>query len=153
MNTNPLTTLRKSAQVKSAIENSTIANDWVRTGRVDASVLLEGGVANLDPVPSRISAGTVDLTGGYRGNVSRVDLVVDGSVAATDPNPAAGRFGLTWDASAAQPGDYVLQVEAGITTGTTPTTFGPDQAVTRAQLATFLWRYAGNPNPESGQAA
>ncbi len=33
----------------------------------------------------------------------------------------------------------------GITTGTTPTTFSPDRPVTRAETATFLWRYAGSP--------
>ncbi len=36
-------------------------------------------------------------------------------------------------------------VEQGITTGTTPTTFSPGSAVTRGQLATFLWRFAGEP--------
>lgn len=35
--------------------------------------------------------------------------------------------------------------ERGITTGTSPTTFSPDQQVTRAQMATFLWRLAGSP--------
>jgi len=33
----------------------------------------------------------------------------------------------------------------GITTGTTPTTFDPNATVTRAQMATFLWRYVGRP--------
>ena len=31
-------------------------------------------------------------------------------------------------------------VEAGITTGTTPTTFSPNNQVTRAEMAVFLWR-------------
>jgi len=39
--------------------------------------------------------------------------------------------------------DYL--VEQAITTGTTPSTFSPDSAVTRGQLATFLWRHAGQP--------
>jgi len=175
------------AQVEAAIENTTVPNDWVRTGRMDASLLLRGGVANLDPVRPRISAGSVDLTGQYRGNVTRIDLTVDGMVAASDKSPTAGRFELLWDASTAVAGDHTLQVEAvdasgnsvpggavsvqvyegsgfddvvrnsfydtavtwmvnsSITSGTSPTTFGPDSPVTRAQLATFLWRYAGNP--------
>jgi hypothetical protein len=33
----------------------------------------------------------------------------------------------------------------GITAGTSPTTFSPDDPVTRAQMATFLWRLAGEP--------
>ncbi len=36
--------------------------------------------------------------------------------------------------------------EAGVTTGLTPESFGPDLPVTRAQAATFLWRTAGTPN-------
>ena len=35
----------------------------------------------------------------------------------------------------------------GITTGTSPTTFSPDDSVTRAQMAAFLWRYAVRPEP------
>ena len=42
---------------------------------------------------------------------------------------------------------------SGITTGTSPTTFAPDEPVTRGQLATFLYRYKGEPpviiNPAS----
>ena len=34
----------------------------------------------------------------------------------------------------------------GITTGTSPTTFGPDETLTRAQAATFLHRLAGKPS-------
>lgn len=36
-------------------------------------------------------------------------------------------------------------VDNGITNGVTATTFGPDQAVSRAQMVTFLWRAAGSP--------
>ena len=35
----------------------------------------------------------------------------------------------------------------GFTTGTSPTTFSPDDPVTRAQLVTFLWRLLGEPAP------
>ena len=35
----------------------------------------------------------------------------------------------------------------GITSGTSATTFSPDNACTRAQMATFLWRAAGSPKP------
>ena len=38
-------------------------------------------------------------------------------------------------------------MENGITTGTKDTTFSPNQACTRAQIVTFLWRYAGKPAP------
>lgn len=38
-------------------------------------------------------------------------------------------------------------VENNITTGTTETTFSPDALCTRAQIVTFLWRSAGEPQP------
>ena len=41
-------------------------------------------------------------------------------------------------------------VEKGITNGVSETLFGPDQACTRAQIVTFLWRAAGSPEPKSG---
>lgn len=37
----------------------------------------------------------------------------------------------------------------GITKGTTPTTFSPNDVCTRAQAVTFLWRAAGKPAPKS----
>lgn len=46
--------------------------------------------------------------------------------------------------------DAVLwAVEKGITSGTTATTFSPDNTCTRAQTVTFLWRAAGSPAPAS----
>ena len=41
-------------------------------------------------------------------------------------------------------------VNKGITNGVSETLFGPDQACTRAQIVTFLWRAAGSPEPKSG---
>ena len=38
-------------------------------------------------------------------------------------------------------------VEKGITTGTSATTFSPDDTCTRCQVVTFLWRAAGSPEP------
>lgn len=40
-------------------------------------------------------------------------------------------------------------VDEGITNGTTATTFSPNKACTRAQMVTFLWRAAGEPEPET----
>ena len=39
-------------------------------------------------------------------------------------------------------------VEKGITNGKTPTSFGPEDPCTRAQIVTFLWRAAGSPEPK-----
>ena len=40
-------------------------------------------------------------------------------------------------------------VDMGITTGTSETTFSPDNDCLRAQVVTFLWRAAGEPTPTS----
>ncbi len=40
-------------------------------------------------------------------------------------------------------------VAKGVTSGTTSTTFSPDKTCTRSQAVTFLWRAAGQPEPES----
>jgi subtilase family protein/S-layer family protein len=51
----------------------------------------------------------------------------------------------TWYAAA------VAWAEAvGVTTGTGPGVFSPDEVVSRGQLATFMWRTAGEPAPSSG---
>ncbi|MDR3766388.1 MAG: S-layer homology domain-containing protein [Butyricicoccus sp.] len=42
--------------------------------------------------------------------------------------------------------------DQGITQGTTETTFSPDLPCTRAQIITFLWRAAGSPEPQTGNA-
>ena len=39
-----------------------------------------------------------------------------------------------------------------LTTGTAPGIFSPDAGITRGQLATFLWRYAGEPTAPLGSA-
>ena len=43
-------------------------------------------------------------------------------------------------------------VEKGVTNGVSETLFGPDQACTRAQIVTFLWRAAGSPEPKRGSS-
>ena len=43
-------------------------------------------------------------------------------------------------------------VAQNITSGTSATTFSPDETCTRAQIITFLWRAAGSPAPENPSA-
>lgn len=43
-------------------------------------------------------------------------------------------------------------VSLKMTSGTGPRTFSPEKPATRAQAVTFLWRAAGCPEPESGEA-
>jgi len=42
-------------------------------------------------------------------------------------------------------------VELGVTTGTSPKTFGPNESCTRAQAVTFLWRAAGQPTAKNAK--
>ena len=44
-----------------------------------------------------------------------------------------------------QQGSVSWAADRQITTGTSPTTFDPDDTLTRAHLVTFLWRYQGKP--------
>ena len=44
-------------------------------------------------------------------------------------------------------------VEQGITSGTSATTFSPDNTCTTAQILTFLWRAKGSPEPASTTSA
>jgi len=55
-----------------------------------------------------------------------------------------------------KPEDYYYDavnwaVGAGVTNGTSDTTFSPDDTCTRAQVVTFLWRANGSPEPASKQ--
>ena len=57
---------------------------------------------------------------------------------------------VAWNAPYAEAVRWMLQTE--ITQGTTPTTFSPQRSLTRAQFATFLWRFAGEPPAADGSA-
>ena len=55
---------------------------------------------------------------------------------------------VRWDAPYAEAVLWMLDTE--ITQGTTATTFSPERSLTRAQFATFLWRFAGEPQSADG---
>ncbi len=55
---------------------------------------------------------------------------------------------VAWNAPYAAAVSWMLNTE--ITQGTTPTTFSPARSLTRAQFATFLWRFAGEPQSADG---
>ena len=59
------------------------------------------------------------------------------------PSAAAHSFDDVADAGQQQPVSWLS--DRGITTGTTDTTFSPDNGLTRGQFAAFLWRLAGKP--------
>lgn len=59
--------------------------------------------------------------------------------------PAAPPHSFTDVTALWQQGAVSWMAHTGITTGTTPTTYSPDDPVSRGQLATFFHRYAGEP--------
>lgn len=64
------------------------------------------------------------------------------------PSEPENQFRDVWE------DDYFFEgvqwaVENGITSGTSAATFEPNKACTRAEMATFLWRAAGKPEPIS----
>ncbi|MEM8705915.1 MAG: S-layer homology domain-containing protein, partial [Actinomycetota bacterium] len=64
----------------------------------------------------------------------------------TEGDPGAHGFGDVPSGSYYD-GAVSLLVDRGITTGTSATTYSPQDRVTRAQMAAFLWRLAGQPEP------
>ncbi len=64
-----------------------------------------------------------------------------GSPETSDPSPFVDVPAGIWFADAVN-----WMAEAGITTGTAPDRFSPDQFVTRGEAITFLWRLAGSPS-------
>ena len=59
--------------------------------------------------------------------------------------PAAPAHSFVDVVTAWQQGGVSWMAHTGITTGTSPTTFAPDDTLTRAHLVTFLYRYQGEP--------
>ena len=98
----------------------------------------------------QITAGVNDTDFGPNQICTRAQIVTFLWHAAGDPVPRDERTAFT-DVDA---GSYYAQavtwaVQEGITSGVSQTEFGPDVACTRAQIVTFLWLYAGSPEPES----
>jgi sugar lactone lactonase YvrE len=98
-------------------------------------------------VQAGITTGTTPTTFTPQGNTTRAEMAVFLWRNADKPTPA-GQQNFT-DVPTTSFANTAISwlVEAGITTGTTPTTFSPNNRVTRAQMAVFLHRNAGEPAP------
>ena len=78
--------------------------------------------------------------------VTRADAVVFLWRLAGEPTSAATPFHGFSDVTADYQHDAVSWArQQGITTGVTSSLFQPNRSVTRAEISTFLWRYAGEP--------
>ncbi len=60
--------------------------------------------------------------------------------------PSAPQHGFSDVAAPWQQDSVSWMADAGVTTGTSPTTFAPEAATTRGQLITFLYRYQDEPD-------
>lgn len=97
---------------------------------------------------NRITTGTTPTTFAPEANVTRGDFAVLLWRYAGEPSPAA-RHSFSDVTRGYQHTAISWMAERGITTGTSPTTFNPEGKMTRAEAATFLYRFVS----PSGQPA
>ena len=92
-----------------------------------------------------ITSGTSPTAFGSDAPCTRAQVVTFLWAAADRPTPESTELPFTDVADDAYYRNAVLwAVEQGITSGTSPTTFGPDVTCTRAQIATMMWKAYGD---------
>ena len=115
-------------------ENVTISSDNNVRAQVSGMNVSDGKTSSAQAVSVTPAGVTVSTASG--------DLTAEETPAPAGENP------FTDVAESAYYHDAVLwAVEKGITSGTSATTFSPNNPCTRAQAVTFLWRAAGSPEP------
>ena len=100
-------------------------------------------------VGQKITNGTSATTFSPYKTCTRAEIVTFLWRAAGSPTPASSRNPFT-DVKSSMGSDFYNAIlwasQKGITAGTTSTTFSPNATCTRAQIVTFLYRYAGKPS-------
>ena len=110
--------------------------------------------AVLWAVENGITTGTSGTTFSPNGICTRAQAVTFLWRVAGSPEPKSSSCAFT----DVDPDSYYYKavlwaVEEGITTGVTETTFAPNEQCTRAQIVTFLWRFAGKPTADTSKFA
>ena len=110
--------------------------------------------AVLWAVENGITTGTSGTTFSPNGICTRAQAVTFLWRVAVSPEPKSSSCAFT----DVDPDSYYYKavlwaVEEGITTGVTETTFAPNEQCTRAQIVTFLWRFAGKPTADTSKFA
>ena len=130
----------------------TIAASFVKEndGLADGFADVSDGAYYADAVAwaldQGITSGTSATTFSPDASCTRAQMVTFLWRAAGAPTPKAGGNPFEDVQSGAYYYDAVLwAVQQGITSGTSATTFSPDEVVTRGQTVTFLYRAAGSP--------
>lgn len=130
-----------------------------KTGITNPFTDIEEGNYYYEPVlwayyhDPQITSGTSETTFGPKALCTRAEVVTFLWRAAGSPEPQTTASSFT----DIQPGKYYYEavlwaVENDITAGISETTFGPNNSCTRSQAVTFLWRFAGSPEPESSES-
>jgi hypothetical protein len=101
-------------------------------------------------VENGVTTGTSSTTFGPKETCIRAQIVTFLWRAAGSPEPKTTTNPFTDVKS----GEYYYKavlwaVENGVTTGTSSTTFGPNESCDRGQTVTFLWRAMGSPAPKA----
>ena len=100
-------------------------------------------------VGQKITNGTSATTFSPYKTCTRAEIVTFLWRAAGSPTPTSSRNPFT-DVKSSMGSDFYNAIlwasQKGITAGTTSTTFSPNATCTRAQIVTFLYRYAGKPS-------
>lgn len=97
-----------------------------------------------------IVTGTTPTTFEPNRNMTRGEFATVMWRAAGSPTPGAGNGFVDVSGSAFYAAAVNWMVAQGITTGTAPNRFSPNDPLTRAQAATFIWRARGNPSGSGG---
>jgi hypothetical protein len=100
-------------------------------------------------VASNITSGTGPGVYSPSANVVRGQMAAFLWRLECSPEPAGGHSFTDVSGAAYYDTPVSWLVGANITSGTGPGMFSPNATVTRAQMATFLWRLAGSPLPAS----
>ena len=104
--------------------------------------------AVLWAVESGVTAGTSATTFSPEEGCTRAQVVTFLWRAAGEPAPTTSNAPFADVTNGTYYYSAVLwAAENEITSGTSATTFSPDDTCTRAQIVTFLWRYRGRPEP------
>lgn len=161
--------------VENTNEDGKLCLVWAKSENVSADgnvvtltfTVSENAESGIYPISVAVS-GTRNENGGqvavttYNASITLPDILTDSSVTVVpdDLTPEQTPVNPTFPTAFHNPFTdlketlYYYQpvmwaLENGITTGTSTTTFSPNQACNRAQTVTFLWRTAGSPEPSS----
>ena len=148
----------EATDIEIDVQRNSQMDDTQYAKRVTISTYLNAGDKTTMTVPKD---GLLQLSGpeGQRYDASYSKETESGSMGGAMPNVTAQEILAHWGepvenifsdvSSDAYYADAVIwAVDNEVTTGTSSTTFSPEDPCTRAQAVTFLWRAAGCPEPE-----